>query len=374
VLAPPRNSRETSELLAQLDDTGDLNALLDQVEWAGVGPIQIYQAMFDRLPEKALLAVPSDGYSARKHAQAALTSPEYQKGIRERLLMAFPEKRRIVFVHIPKCAGTDLYESLSRRFPRLYEDLSERHWINGAKFFLYLRNFVIKMREFDSIFVHGHVPLVWYLDRELLRYTDHLFTVVREPLSIVISQVNYVFKRFFEAPLLRDPDNRIWGNALGIEIFDRETPHEKLIEMGLRMLRLPEIVQPNFLCNYLGRGTAESAVDTAARCDIEITDTSCYSAWLAEKWGMQTTHANKSKPILSITDIPAADRLYLESITKEDAILYQRILHQLQGNGGSSIRGTELFKAVASHAKPSYSERKLAPTERPPSICNQNPL
>jgi len=73
---------------------------------------------------------------------------------------------------------------------------------------------------------------------------------------------------------------------------------------------------------------------------------------------VQSTHANKSKPILSITDIPAADRLYLESITKEDAILYQRILQRLQGNGGSSIRGTELFKAIASRAKPSHSEQK----------------
>jgi hypothetical protein len=351
MLAAPKNPREVLELLARIDDTGDLDALFDKVDWSEITRGQFYQIVFGRLPETASLAVPPKDWSPRPHATAAVSSPEFQIGIRERILAAFPEKRRLIFIHIPKCAGTDLYEGVAARFPRVYEDLSNSEWISGGKFFLYLRNLVVRLRESDSIFIHGHVPLSWYINRNLYRFGDRIFTVVRNPIDIMLSQVNYVFKRFFEAPSVAfKPDVKRWSGFLGLESFDRNAPTETLVQLGLRMLRDQRIVPPNYLCTYLGKRTAESALEAVGRTDIEITDVERYCDWLGENWGLQTTYANKSRRILSTEHLDEADVDYLASISHEDTVLYERILAALERSGANSIRGSDLFAPAADRA------------------------
>jgi hypothetical protein len=340
MLATPKNPREVFELLAGIDDTGDLGALFDKVDWSGITRGQFYQIVFGRLAETACLAISPKDWSPRRHAIAAVSSAEFQTTIRERILAAFPEKRRLIFIHIPKCAGTDLYEGASARFPRIYEDLSRPQWIHGGEFFLYLKNFVAMLRESDSIFVHGHVPLSWYIDKNLFRFDDRVFTLVRDPLDIMLSQVNYVLKRFFEEPTLKVHDVKVWGGFLGIEQFDLDAP---VVELGLRILRDQRIVPPNYLCTYLGTGTAESALEAAGRTDIEITDVARYSDWLSQTWGLQTRRSNRSPRIVTLDNLGKADIDHLRSISHEDAVLYERILAALKRSGANSIHGTELF-------------------------------
>ncbi len=259
--------------------------------------------------------------------------------------MAFPEKRRVVFIHIPKCAGSDLNRALAGKYPGVYLDLTAPHWTPQRQFITYLKEFVRKLQDVDSIFVFGHVQLQWYLDMNLCRFGDEIFTVVRNPREIAISHAHYVFKRFFEDPLRKSPDSREWTNYIGINGVAPETPRSTLIEIGLRILHDQRIVRPNYLCNYLGRGTADSALQAAARLDIEVTDTTRYSAWLNEKWGVQTVTANKSIPILSLCDLGKSDLQYLEEITTEDNVLYRRVMDRLENGSSYSIYGTDLFSS-----------------------------
>jgi hypothetical protein len=343
MIATPRNPREVLELLATLDGKGDLDALFNQVDWSGITRGQFYQIVFGRMPETANAAIAPQGWSPKEHAIDAVTSDEFQREIRERILAAFPEKRRLIFVHIPKCAGTDLIEGLTPRFPRVYEDLSIPRWVHGPKFFLYLKNFVAMLPESDSIFVHGHVPLPWYIDKNLCRFGDRVFTVVRDPLDILISQVNYVLKRFLDHPTLSLPDVKIWAEFLGIDSFDVDVPFEKFVEMGRRMLYDQRIVPPNYLCTYLGTGTAGSALEAACRSNIEITDIARYSEWLSQTWGLATRRSNRSPRIVSLERLDKGDIAYLRSISHEDTVLHERILAALERSGTNSIHGTELF-------------------------------
>ena len=352
MLTAPRHPRDMVELLGLLDGEADLDALLARIDWEDVTPRQIYQGVLGRLPELAKFAVATDDYSPMKHARDALTSGEYQKEVRERLLNAIPEKQRLVFIHVPKCAGTDLIENLTRSYPRLYEDLSKSQWTSTTNLLLCLRDLARQLDKSDSIFVHGHVPLNWYLERQLCRFTDRFFTVVRDPLEIMVSQVNYVFKRFYEAPRCLLPDSREWADLLGIKEFDRKTSKAELLALGKRMLHDQRIVPPNYICTYLGSGTAESAMESTARCDIEITDLKRYNAWLKQTWGFDTVRANKSVPILSLRELDPEDRAYLESIAQEDVTIYKHITHCLDASGGLSIRGSDLYRSMTATNAP----------------------
>lgn len=280
-LNPPTRPRETLRLLSQFDRAASLGRLLDKVDWSSVTPLQIYYAVLGRLPEDAKVAVPDEGYSAREHAEAALISDEFQQEILKRVLDAYPEKRRLLFVHVPKCAGTDLIEHLGSSHPAISEYLSQPGWTSKPALFEHLRNFAINAGSADSIFISGHIPLQWYLDHALYRFGDRLFAVVRNPYDMVISQVNYVFKRFFEAPRCHHPDTREWADILGMEIFDTNMPPEALRALGFRILSSPQIVNSRNICTYLGDATADSAFELMARCNIELTDVDHYNQWLS---------------------------------------------------------------------------------------------
>src|SRR5437763_5806178 len=342
-LNPPTRPRETLRLLSQFNRSAGLGALLDQVEWHSVSPLQVYYAVLGRLPEDAKVAVPDEGYSARAHAEAALLSDEFQQEVLKRVLDAFPEKRRLLFVHVPKCAGTDLIEHLSARYPSLSEYLSQPGWTAKPGLFEHLKNFVVNAGSADAIFVSGHIPLQWYLDHSLYRFSDRLFAVVRNPYDMVISQVNYVFKRFFEAPRCHHPDTREWADLLGIDMFDVNMPQDELRQLGFRILSSPQIVNPRNICTYLGDGTADSAFDSMARCNIELTEVGHYNAWLSAEWGIDTnTRANQSRPILKRSDLDAAQWQEIAEICKEDFRIYNRVVERLAQAGGYRVFGAEL--------------------------------
>ena len=52
-------------------------------------------------------------------------SAAFQQEVLTLLLNAFPEKRRLLFVHIPKCAGSDLSHHLMTRYPSIDQRLME---------------------------------------------------------------------------------------------------------------------------------------------------------------------------------------------------------------------------------------------------------
>jgi hypothetical protein len=342
-LKPPGRVREALELLALMDDDSNLEQLLHRVDWTTVTPRQIYLAILDRLPESASMAVPGSDYSPYGHARDALLSPEFQEAVLTRVLGAYPEKQRLLFVHVPKCAGTDLIENLSANHPWLYNDMSRPDWTPPETLMHVLRRFVIRAGASGSIFVSGHLPLQWYVDRSLCRFYDRLFTVIRQPHDIILSQVNYVFKRFYEAPRCHHPDTREWADLLGIGMFDRNMPPEGLRDLGFRILSHPQIVAANYLCNYLGEGTVESAIDMMARTDIEVTDTTHYQEWLKTSWGIDSTsQANKSTPIIRIEDLNRAQRDYIADLCREDQKLYDRVFERMERRGDGRVFGSGL--------------------------------
>src|SRR5436305_1147926 len=175
-LPMPRTTRELFELFA-LARPGDLPGLLDRLDFSGVIPHQVYQLVHERAPERLDLFVRPDGYDARKHMEAALLSAEFQEKVLQHLLNAFPEKSRNVFIHVPKCAGTDLILNVGARQLSLSKMLEEEGWISKQQLFEALRNLV------QAIPYHDDATL-WGLAGRAVGYLVSLAPQHERPLAV----------------------------------------------------------------------------------------------------------------------------------------------------------------------------------------------
>src|SRR4051794_22778551 len=198
-LAAPRNPRELFQLLAgHAVGKADLSDLLEPVDFAGVTPRHVYYGVLGRPPERFWSAAPD--YDAKAHFLRGLRSPEFRVRAIELFLAAFPEKRRLVFIHIPKCAGTDLNYHLARRFLWLRHILSSPETVPDKTFFAELAMAAQRVESVQEIFVAGHIQFSHYAARIGTRLNDRIFTVIRDPIEIAMSMANYVVSQLLSDP------------------------------------------------------------------------------------------------------------------------------------------------------------------------------
>jgi hypothetical protein len=116
-----------------------------------------------------------------------------------------------------------------------------------------------------------------------------------------------------------------------------------LVELGGRLLRAKSVTNANMLCRNLGRGDLASAIETIVTTDIELTDTSRYSAWRKKKFGFEPAkRINPSQALFTPEKATKADRALIEDMVGEDTPLYEKISAMLNSGDGLSIRGAAL--------------------------------
>ena len=157
LLAAPRNPRELFLLFRHYDREATLQGLLDGIDFAGVDPLQVYYSVHRRSPDRLRGAL-TQGYSAKKHFGAALCSGEFQSRVIAHVLNAFSEKKRTLFVHIPKCAGSDLSHHLVPRFLSFEQRLASELWVSKEELFETLAEAAKAIETADEIFDTGTLP------------------------------------------------------------------------------------------------------------------------------------------------------------------------------------------------------------------------
>jgi hypothetical protein len=186
--------------------------------------------------------------------------------------------------------------------------------------------------------------------------------MVRNPLEIVISHVNYVIARFLEDPGFLDPDTCEWSGFLSLTPTEFDQSPEGLVNLARRILREPSVVTRNPLCEFLGKGDAESALDAMVRSNIEITDVTRYDLWFEQNFGIATgVRENVSQKILKLSELEIEDiQLLQDLIDDQDKRLYEMIFTALDRSGALSVRGAEF-----------QSDRRLRAT-RPLTMCRRS--
>ncbi len=340
-LPAPETPRQTFDLFSLYDRDQGLYNLLRQMDFAGCAARQLaYAALGGLVPAEDKVPPTWQPEAARDILNELLLSRDFQQNILRLFLEAFPEKRRLLFVHIPKCAGSDLSHHLVVRYPCIAEQLRVPHWTETRLLFEALSDVVRQLHFSDTIFVRGHVNLAEYLEQGLARPSDRLFTILRDPVEIAISQVNYLLMRLKHdaaAGTIRS-DVRHWLDLLGEETIPGELSDPFLRRLGERALRTQRIVTPNTMCHWLGGGEAAAVLARLAEHEVEVTTTRQYPQWRRQRWGIDAdTRQNGSIKFLTRDTLGAEDLAYLRDISVEDAKLYHAVEQRLLRTGECAV-------------------------------------
>ncbi len=286
---------------------------------------QVFYACHGRAPGSLHEALAHERFTPRELFVAAVSSGEFQNKLVARFLAAYPEKRRLIFVHIPKCAGSDVSTHLFGRYASLNTKIVDQTITNIPELHGAIKDISLEILVSDQIYVHGHTHLQTYVDWGALRYDDDVFTTIRRPVDLIISQVNYVLTRIFsdESPIPHDTHG--WREEFKITNLHDYRDAPAVRRLASTILRNNGVVPENVICRYIGDGTYKNSVERLAIHNVEITNLENYHLWLKERWGISTfTRMNESKKFISLNDFNDEDQKYLAHTTHEDQKLYDR--------------------------------------------------
>jgi len=350
-LRAPRDPRSLFELFATYDPARGLDELLSRLDATGVEPRHVYHAILGRRPETLHASRKPDHYNARDHMRGALISPEFQHKAIQLILNAYPEKQRLLFVHVPKCAGTDLRIGLSARYPMLDLGLTQPDWTSREQLFDAIHEAALGLRFSDTILLHGHVRIATAINNEIVRPTDRIITVIRDPVEIILSNVNYIITRILQDQEAGNeaPDTQGWRRELNIDRLSPDMPDDVIALVFTSILHNRTLSVPNSICHWLGNGDVQTVIRRLVINDVEITNTQHYTAWLRDRWGIvRKGKANESRKFVTPKHIEADDLTFIDSITAEDKELYALLSEQIDASGkdaifGRNITGIERF-------------------------------
>jgi hypothetical protein len=345
----PINPRQLLEIFALYDGSRELYDLLTRVDFPKHNARDAYYCVFGRYPDGSAPLSKEDA-SIPDFVNRMLLSEEFQQNIISIFLNAYQEKRRLLFVHIPKCAGSDLSNHLVTKYPSIGQMHGATAWTSWKELFACLRDIVLRTKFSNSIFVRGHLNLAYYLSSKLVRPGDEIFTVIRDPHEIAISHINYILTRF-SVDFKRQstgPDTGQWLSQLGLPNIPDTSSSEANRALAQRILYNPQIVPSNPLCHWLGGGTAETVLARMAVHGVEISDTTRYSAWLNRKWELVgNTRQNASRAFISPQSLDQGDVDYIRGQFAEDIKLYHVVHEHLTRYGLDSVRANEISREAS---------------------------
>jgi hypothetical protein len=342
ILKAPGAAADLFRLLRLYDGEGDLDRLFARIDFSRTSPAELCHLILGRPLRPAEVASLHDAYDPAQFALKLLTSREFQSDVIRLLLLAFPEKRRLFFVHIPKCAGTDLETHLTPRYLSIAHSMTSSAWNSTARLFGFLSGFATMVEFVSDVLIYGHLPFNAYARRIGVRPVDDVFTVLRDPIEIMISQANYHIGLLVKDPHHRRPDTRHVMEGLQVESLPDPIPPTLLRKLALRALTNPQMVRADRICSHLGNGKADLTLENLISYDVEVTDTARYQRWLKERWAIDSnTRHNRSLSILQRSDVEEHID-FLRAQTEQDRILFDTIRRTLDKSGLSSLRGSAL--------------------------------
>jgi hypothetical protein len=347
MMPAPRGPRALFDLLAWYDERLGLPPLISRLDLDGQKPQSVHYSVFGMLSE-SLVSPPADGrYYPRDHLNELLLSDEFQTEMLPRLLRAYEEKQRLIFVHIPKCAGTDLSNKLKTRYPWVDFNIMDSDWTTKDAMLRHLSRLATQIRFADRLYLCGHGGLNYYARNHLIRPTDQVFTIVRQPSDVILSQVNYVLTRFWLDAERGEvgPDTQEWLGLIGIDMLPPQMSEDFVHQAGMKVLQNTDIVRPNSICYWLAGkdADAQAALDSLIGHDVEVTDTRHYGEWLAQRWKIHSqSRDNSSMKFLTMEMLPREYREYIRDISAEDMKLYRMVDRSIARLGKPSVIGREL--------------------------------
>ncbi len=357
LLQPPRALRDTFELLARLQRGSSLQQLADGVDWSGATPQQLSYAVLGRLPENIHYAgLTRDHFDARAYFTALLLSTEFQAGIVPNLLGAFPEKPRRFFVHVPRCGGTSLGETLALHACTIPHNALGARWVSGRGFLDSVADICRGIPSYEAIHVSGHYTLRFVIDGKLARFGDSIWTTVRPASELVLSYMNYILTVIDSDPEFSRPDTRLWSGLLGLRVPLSRLSPAQLRGLLPRMIREDQLLPRDLLCHFLGDGTAPSAVDLLAAGDVEVINSARLDQWREQRWQVPAPPwRNRSRSFFQWSDLHDGERRRIGSLIRQDVALCRII--RAASSDALAVRGLQIARSARQEVLPASGTR-----------------
>jgi len=327
----PERTRSLFEVFAVMGRTASVEGLLRGIDFKLIDPRMVCFAVLGRWPTPQELADLPDPYRPQGHLRRLVLGREFRRAVAARALLAFPEKRRLLFVRLPRCGGERVVETMNAHHPVLPLELDGNAYRDHnvlmpaigayANLFESTRTLAVSLPAMAP-FVSSpkqESALNWDGAQPPCRVGDLLFAVVRPPRDLALSQVNATLHalRAEGAPalpaLMRD---RVGPPPAGKNLAAWRNFGRAL---------LPEIVSTNPLCHALGDGTADGAIQACACVPVALVALARLDEWARVALGpMDTPRRIYPEPILRAEDLGAHERDFVDSSTAEDRVFYAR--------------------------------------------------
>ena len=295
-------------------------------------------------------------YNAHAHIRSVLRSEEFRRPITRRLFDAYPERIRLLYVRIPRCAGSSVMETLRQKHPVMRLDLADRQFRDPAVLVTLLgtlmnnfgttRTLVVEQRHIAPFLDPPPVappaedPIHWHVPVGPCRTMDLAFAIVRPPEDLILSHVNGLLTVLQQPAAADEP-------ALVADLRRKHAPLPPphlaggWKDLGRRLLAEVELRNP--ICTALGDGTAADALAQCGRSLIQLVPIHEYSEWSRSAFDCSPPDiVAASTQFLRMDDLSDAEKAQLHSLIAEDLQFYARFEAQRTALEMPYVKGSDL--------------------------------
>jgi hypothetical protein len=358
----PTRPRDLMELFCALGAQADMTSLMLTAEFRDADPRGLTFTALSRWPTTEELAAVPTPFVVARYMRTLLLGQEFRTHLFRRICDAYPERPRQFFIRLPRCAGHHFLHMASRMHPIFPETLSIHRRGDEAEFLPALGAYLSRFTTTRTIMASAPSlaaftqppapaptpppraslsPYLWALDPPAYRPGDRLFTILREPQSLILSQVNAIL-----AGLQADPAQdtaAVAGWRSRIPHMPDPTDFASWRSIGRQILAGATLRNP--ICTALGDGTAQGAREACRLWNIEICDLARYENWVRFTWDTDPEPPTQSAPtLLAKADLGPGETTTLQNLVGEDAAFYARVADGFAklGEFDTSLHGNKL--------------------------------
>jgi hypothetical protein len=288
----------------------------------------LYRSLLKRNPENADVARRPFGL-LEDELKAFTLSSEFKRNFGVLVPHEFPELRRDLFVHIPKTGGTSIHHAAARDpgFAVLRSPLSDLNEVHDwKKYYRDSSNALFSSK--GNIFISHHLRVSDIFTFGLLRPQDRIYTIVREPVSLMVSYLNFVLTRVAAFAGNEQPPQDVLDmrRAMGLEA-DQEVGTEITDAVILGILRdyLPKNPMCSCLCTVVGGvADANTAYQNIHKLGIYVYEIAALKD-LFRDHDWEQVRENVSYKYVNVDTLSNRVMHHLHAMSYEDLILYEKL-------------------------------------------------
>jgi hypothetical protein len=351
----PIKQRDVFDFIVAQGREPSFQGIVRSVELKGADPRTLIYVTLGRWPTAAEIDALPDPYKAKHHLRDLLGSLEFRQSFVRRLLDAFPDRRRLLHVRIPRCGGNNAMETAAIRHPIMPRDMADNPdmdladvlgAIGGALYRFNSASTVVlsspRLRPYiapEQAPTSDLDPLHWNLSPPPCRVGDTLFATIREPRSLLISLVNAILSGLRGTPCGQEQAVAPWRKRLETLPAENQTGAWK--DIGRRIAR--DLTLTNPICTALGDGTAQAAIDACRATPIDLVGLARQTDWIRTAFDSEPAEpSHRSESVLTWEDLAADDMTRLDTLIAEDRIFHDRFQARFDPSQVSSIKGADL--------------------------------